>query len=422
LSINPLPSADEGGSRRSAIATPLAEERKTTMRAPVASFIAFAVAGFCLLSAVPPRARAVDVQGTVHFVGTATSAATIPGIDPDDLIVSVKATTEATGNGEKCTILTTSSDNPDPSGNYPDAGDVSAEILLERGGPQLPEGFCTVTVQAAGTDGVSVSARGAEVVFVTANDIDTDATLNVDITVRESKAVAAFDSECFKWFKKTAVKRAKCNFLLLKKGTDKVATCQKLLDTGPEPGGCDPGEFLEAILAFSHGSNDQQVDLNDVENVDYDALKDQVKCQKRFGKAAANYSKKRLSRIRTKCLAQNLDSADCRDTQSNESKKKLEQIDRCVGDQEIDLGTETNTGRIVPDVEAPCDFCIDGVGVIDKKCMKACFQLVLDEFTDGVVGDIPVCGNGIVQPPEECDDDNLMGGDGCSATCSIELP
>ena len=41
-----------------------------------------------------------------------------------------------------------------PNGSYPDAGTVSADILLERGGPQLPEGECIVTVLANGTDGI----------------------------------------------------------------------------------------------------------------------------------------------------------------------------------------------------------------------------------------------------------------------------
>ena len=32
----------------------------------------------------------------------------------------------------------------------------------------------------------------------------------------------------------------------------------------------------------------------------------------------------------------------------------------------------------------------------------------------------PVCGNGIIEPPEACDDGNGVGGDGCSASCQIE--
>jgi cysteine-rich repeat protein len=41
---------------------------------------------------------------------------------------------------------------------------------------------------------------------------------------------------------------------------------------------------------------------------------------------------------------------------------------------------------------------------------------------DGQAGSSPspVCGNGTVESGEQCDDNNLTGGDGCSATCTIE--
>ena len=34
----------------------------------------------------------------------------------------------------------------------------------------------------------------------------------------------------------------------------------------------------------------------------------------------------------------------------------------------------------------------------------------------------PVCGNGIVESGEQCDDGNTVDGDGCSSTCTIEAP
>jgi cysteine-rich repeat protein len=40
--------------------------------------------------------------------------------------------------------------------------------------------------------------------------------------------------------------------------------------------------------------------------------------------------------------------------------------------------------------------------------------------TGGGSGGSAVCGDGIVDPPEECDDGNLLDGDGCSATCTNE--
>jgi len=33
-----------------------------------------------------------------------------------------------------------------------------------------------------------------------------------------------------------------------------------------------------------------------------------------------------------------------------------------------------------------------------------------------------ICGNGVVDPGEECDDGNLLDGDGCSANCTVEPP
>src|SRR5262245_10427722 len=33
-----------------------------------------------------------------------------------------------------------------------------------------------------------------------------------------------------------------------------------------------------------------------------------------------------------------------------------------------------------------------------------------------------VCPNGVVEPPETCDDGNLVAGDGCSPLCLVEIP
>jgi cysteine-rich repeat protein len=372
------------------------------------------------LIGLPHRpAYAVDYQGVVQFQGQVVFAAAIAGINAEDLTVSVQMSTEATGNGEKCSILSVSSDSPDVTGAYPDAGSVNAEILLERGGPQIPDGECIVTVQATGTDGVSVSARGSQTVFVTADEIDTAATVAVDdITVRQSKAVASLEKDCRKWVNRQVRKRRACNFKLLKKGQDAVDKCK---DGGLEPTDCDPGDHVEAILALSWGINDQQAFLPDnpelVQALDFKALRDQSKCQHNIGKAAQNFALKRLKLVQARCVDAEDDSETCRDQQSNTVKKKLDKIDKCVGDQMTDGGT----GNDVPDVEAPCDICIDaGTGAIDRKCLKGCVQMVVDDLVDGIIGDIPECGNGILQSPEFCDDGNLTNGDCCSDECTAE--
>ncbi len=369
------------------------------------------VLGYCFAA---PLAHAVDYNGTVSYQGQVVFDAPIAGINLQDIVVDVKTSTEATGNGVKCSISSTTSDNADVTGAYPDTGQVSSVMLVERGGPNIPDGECIVTVTANGSDGVSVSARGAATVFVPVDDVNTSATLVVsDITVRQSKAIAGLDKDCFKWVKKQAKKRAKCNDLLLKKGNIKADKCK---DAGPEPLDCDPGDFVESIVAFAYAGNDQQLDPPTGLNVDQDLLKDQTKCQKRFGKAAVNYTMKRSQLADKKCVAQGIDSDICRDAQAGIAKKKLDQIDKCVGDQMVDGAT----GLIVPDVTAPCDVCIDGLGALDRKCLKSCFQLVMDDISDGLVGDVPLCGNGIVQTPEFCDDGNTTAGDCCSDSCTVE--
>ena len=44
---------------------------------------------------------------------------------------------------------------------------------------------------------------------------------------------------------------------------------------------------------------------------------------------------------------------------------------------------------------------------------------------DGAAGpscaERPQCGDGNVQPAEMCDDGNVVGGDGCSAACTLEI-
>lgn len=187
----------------------------------------------------PPAGRASDVQGTVSFQGQVAFSAPIPGIDATDLTVSAKPVAEATGNGETRDVLNVTTDSPDGTGAYADAGTVSVEIVIGRGGPQVPDGECIVTLQATGTDGVAVSARGSQTVFLDAAEIGANATVNVpDITVRQSKAVAGLEAACLRWFKKQIRLRSKCNFLLLKSGPSVASRCKDA--SAAEPPNCDP--------------------------------------------------------------------------------------------------------------------------------------------------------------------------------------
>ena len=64
----------------------------------------------------------------------------------------------------------------------------------------------------------------------------------------------------------------------------------------------------------------------------------------------------------------------------------------------------------------------DGICANLDNCPLAYNPDQADENSNGQ-GDVCeglVCGNGLVQAPEECDDGNIAGGDGCSAICTLE--
>lgn len=68
----------------------------------------------------------------------------------------------------------------------------------------------------------------------------------------------------------------------------------------------------------------------------------------------------------------------------------------------------------------PTSDCGDGVVDPDEECDDGntargdgCFQCVIEP---------PVCGNGILDFNEDCDDSNTIDGDGCSSTCEQEIP
>src|SRR4051794_1405055 len=58
----------------------------------------------------------------------------------------------------------------------------------------------------------------------------------------------------------------------------------------------------------------------------------------------------------------------------------------------------------------PGEECDDGNETNGDGCSSACKT------------ELPVCGNGKVESGEQCDDGNTTSGDGCSATCLNENP
>jgi len=55
--------------------------------------------------------------------------------------------------------------------------------------------------------------------------------------------------------------------------------------------------------------------------------------------------------------------------------------------------------------------------------LPACYSYVQRiYFSFEVISNGPTCGNSIIEPPETCDDGNLIDGDGCSSVCQLETP
>lgn len=374
-----------------------------------------AAAAACLVLGASP-AWASDVSGTVTFQGNVAFAAPIPGIAFSDLTVSPGPGIVPTDGGEHCTI-----DAPSDTGDvgvggaFPDVDPLAVPLTIGRGGPNPPDGTCLLQLRATGTDGVSVSAKGTVTIEVSVADIDNDVTVMVPdtIVVRQSKAVAGVSKDCLKYVKKQMKLRAKCNSTLLKLGaTEGALKCKAAED---EPVDCDPADYAEAVVALGYGDNDQQLDPMTAEGVDPVALADQLKCQKNIGKAAVNFAAARSQRVQKYCVDALADTEECRLQAARDVATKLTAIDKCVPDQLADM----MAARLVPEVGDECGDCI-AANVLDRKCLKDCFELQVATLSDGLIGDVPECGNGIQQGGESCDDGNVMSGDGCSATCVVE--
>ncbi|MFH1724590.1 MAG: LamG-like jellyroll fold domain-containing protein, partial [Elusimicrobiota bacterium] len=88
----------------------------------------------------------------------------------------------------------------------------------------------------------------------------------------------------------------------------------------------------------------------------------------------------------------------------------------------VDVGRNLLFGRN-PDDTYPRHFkgLIDDIAIYDRALTP---QEVWRQYEDGLAGkgycEGPLCGDGIVQGGQACDDANGAGGDGCSASCAVE--
>jgi len=371
-----------------------------------------------LVTAASPSAFATTISGTVTFQGNVVFVAPIPGITETDITVSSGPGIQPTGNGEHCDIVANDTADVAAGGAYPDTGSLSVGIEISKGGMggQDPDGNCRVQLQASGNDGANVSAYGTVTVEVTVIEIGASATVVVpdDIELRQSKTQAGLSKDCLKYTKKQMKARAKCNRTLWTLGgAEGSLKCKAAED---EPVDCDPANYAEGVVAFSHDGMNQQVDPMTAVSIDLDVVGEQAKCQNYIGKASAGFVAKRNQLVQKHCIDLLLDDEACRAQAVTDSKAKFSVIDNCVTAQM----TDTGTGLVVPDVSEPCaSACIPG-GTLDRKCLKDCLELELSTLSDLLIGDVPLCGNDIEQAGEGCDDGNVASGDCCSATCGVE--
>jgi cysteine-rich repeat protein len=120
---------------------------------------------------------------------------------------------------------------------------------------------------------------------------------------------------------------------------------------------------------------------------------------------------------------------------------ELSATDLSLADVEIELSVSTHSCQAGPvcgdGIQEAAEECDDGNTVVTDECTNACLDAVCG---DGVVGPdeecddantadsdactnacrLAVCGDSIVGPAEECDDGNTTDGDGCSASCDGE--
>ena len=92
------------------------------------------------------------------------------------------------------------------------------------------------------------------------------------------------------------------------------------------------------------------------------------------------------------------------------------------GGASCDPKSVVSSGNVV--VGAGGTFCFNAYTVLPGDCGEYSVDVgnKNDNYRVDVIVEVPVCGNGVVENTEECDDGNTADGDGCSANCTVEEP
>ncbi len=95
----------------------------------------------------------------------------------------------------------------------------------------------------------------------------------------------------------------------------------------------------------------------------------------------------------------------------------------CTG-YDTSVCTATDCGDGVKEGNEFCDTQITSCETLGTypenyyaRCNDACTGYIIEDCTGGLI----ICGNGNIDPFEECDDSNTASGDGCSSKCKTEV-